>query len=206
MSHVGAAAKMLRSLAPLLLCAVVVLTSGRLFGQGTCSYAPYIASDVSLATSTNLPQDVEASTKAALIGQCFNSPSDPELVSGVQRVLRDMGYLRSTVSAPTMTLVDASRYPQRASLTFTVHPGPGAQVHEIEISGYNFIDADQIRSVVQVPLGEFLEAGKVRVSAHTIQNLDRANGFSRTTVRTAIEFSTEAKVRVIFQINEGPHF
>lgn len=103
-----------------------------------------------------------------------------------------------------MTLVDASRYPQRSALIFTVHEGSRSRVHEIEIAGHNLIDAEQIRSVIQVQLGEFLDGSKVRASVRTIQRLYQANGFSKTTVKQMIEFSKEPMVRVIFQINEGP--
>jgi len=103
-----------------------------------------------------------------------------------------------------MTLVNMSRYPQRASLSFTVHEGPRAQVQEIEVAGNNLIDADRIRSVIQVPLGESLDMSRVRESSRSIQRLYRANGFSKMTFKQMIEFSTERKVRVIFQINEGP--
>lgn len=77
-------------------------------------------------------------------------------------------------------------------------------MHEIQIAGNNLIDADQIRSVVQLQLGEFLDMSKVRASSRAIQNLYRANGFSKMTFKQMVEFSVEPKVRVIFQINEGP--
>lgn len=194
---------MFRPLAPLLLCALIVSAPRKSFSQESCDF-PYVASDVTLRATNSLPQDVEAASKAALIGQCFNSTADSNLVNDVQQVLRNMGYLRSTVSAPSMTLINASRYPQRASLTFKVHEGARSPVHEIEIAGNNVIDADQIRSVVQVQPGEFLDMSKVRASSRAIQNLYRANGFSKMTFKQMIESSVEPKVRVIFQINEGP--
>lgn len=194
---------MFRPLAPLLLCALIVSAPRKSFGQESCD-APYVASDVTLRTTNVLAQDVEAATRAALIGECFNSPADTNLVNDVQQALRNMGYLRSTVSAPSMKLLNASHYPQRASLTFTVHEGARSPVHEIQIAGNNLIDADQIRSVVQLQLGEFLDMSKVRASSRAIQNLYRANGFSKMTFKQMVEFSVEPKVRVIFQINEGP--
>ncbi|HTS07003.1 MAG TPA: POTRA domain-containing protein [Candidatus Eisenbacteria bacterium] len=194
---------MYRPLMLLLLSSAFVSIPSTSISQEACD-APYIASDVGLSTGSNLPEDVAAATRAALIGRCFDSPTDAELVASIQRVLHDMGYLRATVSAPSMTLVNMSRYPQRASLSFTVHEGPRAQVQEIEVAGNNLIDADRIRSVIQVPLGESLDMSRVRESSRSIQRLYRANGFSKMTFKQMIEFSTERKVRVIFQINEGP--
>lgn len=194
---------MFRPLMLFLLTSAFVSIPSTSISQESCD-APYIASDVSLATLSVLPDDVAAATRAALIGRCFDSPTDADLVASVKRVLRDMGYLRSTVYAPSMTLINASRYPQRASLTFTVHEGARAEVQEIEVAGNNLIDANQIRTVIQVPLGEFLDMAKVHASSRAIQRLYRANGFSKMTFKQMIEFSAEPKVRVIFQINEGP--
>jgi hemolysin activation/secretion protein len=192
-----------RPLLPVLLCAVLALTSAKSSSQEPCN-TPYIASDVTLSTASDVPRDVTAATKAALIGQCFQGPTDANLVASVQQVLRDMGYLRANVAAPSMTLSNASSDPQRAALTFTVHEGSRSPVQEIEIAGNNLIEADQIRTVTQVQLGEFLDMSKVRASALTIQKLYRANGFFKTSVKEGIEFSRAPMVRVVFQINEGP--
>ena len=191
---------------PLLLCVLTLLLVSvptKLISQESCD-AAYIASDIHFSDTHNLSQDAEAAAKAALIGQCFNNPINGDIAGTVQRVLRDVGYLRATALAPSMTVVDASHYPQRASLTFTVHEGSRSPVQEIEITGNNLIDADEVRSVIQVRLGEFLDMSKVRASSRTIQSLYRANGFSKMTFKQIVEFSAEPKVRVIFQINEGP--
>jgi len=67
---------MYRPLMLLLLSSAFVSIPSTSISQEACD-APYIASDVGLSTGSNLPEDVAAATRAALIGRCFDVRRTP---------------------------------------------------------------------------------------------------------------------------------
>jgi outer membrane protein assembly factor BamA len=171
--------------------------------QDSCD-KQFVVSGVDLPTKTHLSRSEQAAIKASLIGDCFDDEQLGALTAGVQHVLESFGYLRATVSQPSITIVDGTRHPQLVSLNVEVEEGSRYKVREIMVTGYRTLDPDQISSFCQIQVDDFLDMRKVHETADALRRLYAANGFLRASIVPQVRFKERLGVSVAFQIVEGP--
>jgi outer membrane protein assembly factor BamA len=193
---------------PLLLVsfAVLVLVANPPFiaAQGSCD-KQFVVSQVNLPTTTHLSPSDQAVTRARLIGDCFDDQQFSELVGRIRNTLRDLGYFRATVSEPSISIDDAGRHPQAASLNANFEEGARYRVEAIDIRGNRGLSADQIRGLSPIQLGEFFDSKKVAETERAVRKLYEANGYSKMSLHSEIrEMEGRAHaVFVIFTVVEG---
>jgi len=163
----------------------------------------FVVSQVSLPTATQLSVTYQAAVRARLIGHCFDNQELGELAAIAGDTLHSLGYLRSTVSEPFITIVDASRHPQPVSLDVTVEEGTRYRVTEVQWWNLEAISFEQARSVSQIQLGEFLDMGKIRETAEAAHRLYSASGYPNASIVPEIQFSEGPNVTVAFKVIEG---
>jgi len=186
--------------------AVLALVANPRFiaAQGSCD-KQFVVSQVNLPTTTHVSPSDQAVTRARLIGVCFDDQQFSELVGRIRDTLRNLGYLRATVSEPSISIVDASRHPHAASLNVSFEEGARYRVEAIEIRGNRALSADQIRGLSPIQPGEFFDNKKVEDTERALRKLYEANGYSEMSLRSEIR---EMKGRpdalfVIFTVVEG---
>jgi outer membrane protein assembly factor BamA len=170
--------------------------------QGSCN-KQFVVSQVNLPTTTRLTPGDEGVLRARLIGDCFDDQQSAQVVDRIRTTLRDLGYLHATVSEPSISIVNAGRQPQAASLDVNFEEGPRYRVDEIEISGNRALDADQIRGVSPIQLGEFFDFKKVAETLDAVRRLYEANGYPTVSLRYRILMKEGHGVCVRFAIKEG---
>lgn len=163
----------------------------------------FTVSEVSLTTN-HLSQREQGALRGLLIGRCFDDQKLGELAGQVRAALQDWGYLRATVSEPSMTITDNTRLPQLTSLHVEVEEGPRFKVREIDVLGSKVLTFDQIRSVFQIQLDDFLDMSEARSTAEAIRRLYAANGYLETSVVPQVRFLSGVEVCVAFKVEEGP--
>lgn len=181
---------------------LLVSISPKSIAQGTCD-GLFIASDAEVPEGSHLPRSVWALIKAKVIGECFDDQSIGHLTTDVSQTLQDIGYLHATVTMPRFTVIDSSRYPESALVSFSIREGDRYTVREISIAGNRVLNADQIWGVSPIELGEFLDMNKVRATGAAIQQLYAANGFPSAQATPHIESLPGTYIRVVFSIREG---
>ena len=191
---------------PLVVClAAFVLVSVPRFvaAQESCN-RQFVVSEVSLPTTARLSQSEQAMIKARLIGRCFDDEQPNDLAGQVRGTLQKLGYLRASVSEPSITVSDASRHPQPVSLNLAVMEGARYKVREIDIIGNSMLSFEQIKSVIQIQLEDYLDGGKVQQATESVGRLYAANGYSQASIIPEVRFLTGAGVCVAFNVVEGP--
>lgn len=164
----------------------------------------FVVSQVNVPVETRLAADEQAAIRARLIGSCLDSGETGDLGRQVLVALHDLGYLGATVSEPSMTVFDAGRLPESVSIDVEFHEGTRYRVDEVDVVGNRVVPADQIISVSQIQLGDFLAMDKVQETADGIRRLYAANGFGKASVEPRVRLKEGRRVCVAFIIVEGP--
>lgn len=181
---------------------VLVSVPGFVAAEESCD-RQFVVSEVSLPTTTHLSQSEQAVIKTRLIGRCIDDQQLGELAGRVRNTLQSLGYLRATVSEPTITVSDVSRHPQPVSLNVEVEEGAHYKVREIEVIGNRELPYERIKSVIHLQPDDFLDIGKVRETAEAIRRLYSANGYSQASIVQQVRLLTGLEVCVAFTVVEG---
>ena len=80
----------------------------------------------------------------------------------------------------------------------------GIKVREIIITGYRALSPDQIASVCQMHVEDFLDMDKVQETTEAVHRLYVANGYPKASIVPQIRFKKRLGVSVAFNIVEGP--
>jgi outer membrane protein assembly factor BamA len=172
-------------------------------GQDFCD-KQFVVSGVSLPETTRLSRSEQAAIRARLIGRCFEDQEQlGELAGRVRDTLQNFGYLRATVSEPTMTIADASRHPQPVSLNVEFAEGPRFKVREIVWHGFRAVSSDQLMAVSQIQVEDVLDMSKVRETVAAVRKLYAANGYPKASIVPEVSFLGGVGVCVSFRIAEG---
>jgi outer membrane protein assembly factor BamA len=188
----------------ILLAAFLVVSPSALRAQQQPCEKQYVVSRTEL-TGTRLPSAQQALVAAKLIGQCFDGEQLARLADEARKTLRGIGYWRASVTEPGMTIQDGGGYPQSVSIRFQVDEGARFKVREIDIRGNSAISAEEIRSVTQVDLENFLDVNAVTQTVLAIRRLYRANGYPNASVFSDIRASDGLGVSVGFTVIEKPN-
>lgn len=162
----------------------------------------FVVSQVNLPTTTRLSAGDQGALRARLIGDCFDDQQFTEIIDRIRTTLRDLGYLRATVSEPSISIIDA-RQPQAASLNVSFEEGARYRIDEIQIVGNRAVPADQIRGVSPIQLGEFFETRKVGETMDAVSRLYDANGYPNVSVRYQLLMKQGHGVCVRFTFTEN---
>jgi outer membrane protein assembly factor BamA len=135
-----------------------------------------VVSRITMPETTHLMRSEQAAIRAQLIGHCLDEQHLGGLVEQVRDTLQSFGYFQATVAEPSMTTMDATRYPRTASLNLSFREGPRYIVGVIEIRGNRELSADEIRTVMPITPGDFFDITKVRETADAVRRLYAANG------------------------------
>jgi len=181
---------------------VFVSISPVVSAQSSCD-KEFVVSQVTLPSTSQLSRTQQAAVRARLIGSCFDNQELGELVAQARNTLQGFGYLRPTVSAPSITIIDASRHPQPVLLDIEVEEGTRYRVREVQWWNLEAISFEQARSVSQIQLGEFLDMDKIRETAEATHRLYAASGYPNASIVPEIQFSQGANVIVAFKVVEG---
>jgi outer membrane protein assembly factor BamA len=189
-------------LAVSLVASVLVAVPLFVAAQDSCD-KQFVVSQVNLPTTTHLSRSEQAAIRARLIGHCFDDQQLGELAARVRDALQNFGYLRATVSEPSITVADASRHPQPVSLNVEIEQGAHYQVREIEVIGSRVVTSDQIISVSQIQLGDVLDMSKVRETVKAVRRLYAATGYDKVSIAAQVRFLAGLGVCVAFKVVEG---
>ena len=170
--------------------------------QGSCN-KQFVVSQVNLPTTTRLSPGDQRALKARLIDDCFDDQQFPQVVDRIRTALRDLGYLHATVTEPSMSIVDAGRQPHAVSLDVNFEEGVRYRIDEVDISGNQALDADQIFGVSPIQLGEFFDGKKIAETLDGVRRLYEANGYPTVSLRYQILMREGHGVCVRFFIKEG---
>jgi outer membrane protein assembly factor BamA len=170
--------------------------------QGPCN-KQLVVSQVNLPTTTHLSSGDQGALRSRLIGACLDDRQFAQIDDQIRTVLRDLGYLGATVSESSMSITDASRQPQAASLNVHFEEGARYRVDEIEISGNRALEADQIRGVSPIQLGEFFDTKKIVATLDAAKRLYEANGHPGVSLHYQIVMKQGHGVCVRFTVMES---
>jgi Surface antigen variable number repeat len=163
----------------------------------------FVVSQVDLRTTTHLSPSELAAIRARLIAICFDDHQLGELAVIVRDTLLGLGYLRATVSQTDITIADASRHPQAASVNVGFEEGARYKVREIEWSGFSALSSDQLKSISQIQIEDVLFMSKVRETAEAARKLYIANGYLKASVVPQVRVGVGQGATVIFRVVEG---
>ncbi len=139
-----------------------------------------------------------------LIGACLDESQLGKVAEAVTGALKEAGYLRAIVPAPSMSVVEEGRIPEPISLTFkTVEEGRRYRTQQIEWWFVTSFTPEQIRSVSTLRVGDILEPGKLRETVKNVKNMYRANGYPEASIVPEIKFIEPSVVSVKFSVTEG---
>jgi len=179
----------------------LVSVSAFVAAQDSCD-RQFVVSQVTLPGTTHLSWSEQAAIRARLIGRCLDDRQLGELAGQVRNTLQSFGYLHATVSEPSITIADARRHPQTVLLNVGFEEGAHYKVREIEVSGNRAVSAEQIMSVSQIQVEDFLDMSKVRETVEIVRRLYAANGFPKASIVPQVRF-LGSSVCVRFKVLEG---
>jgi outer membrane protein assembly factor BamA len=168
--------------------------------QDSCD-KQFVVSQVNLPATSGLSASDQALIRVRVIGHCFDEQQLEQIAGQILGTLQSIGYLRATVSEPTITITDVSRHPQPVSLNVELKEGPHYRVSEIEIWN-NVLPYEQIKSVYQIQLGDFLDMSKVVKTAEALRKVYVANGYQKALVVPQVRFDN-GLVGVAFKVVEA---
>jgi hemolysin activation/secretion protein len=163
----------------------------------------FVVSQVNLQTDNRLETWEQAAVRTRLIGRCFENGETGELHRQVLVALYNLGYLDATASEPSVTVSDASGFPQSVSVQVELDEGSRYKVREVDVIGNRVAPSDQILSVSQVQLGGFLDMAKVQETVEAIRKLYAANGYGKVSITPSVERKEGLGVCVAFKVVEG---
>ncbi len=164
----------------------------------------FVVSQVSLPSTTRLSRSEQAAIRAGLVGRCFDDRELGELAGSVRNRLLSLGYLRATVSEPTLSITDASRHPQPVSLNVELQEGTRYKVREVEWWDLKAVSLEQVMAVSPIQLDDVVDMGKVRETVETVRKLYAANGYPNASILPRVQFQEGGHwVTVIFRVTEG---
>ncbi len=119
--------------------------------------------------------------------------------------LRDLGYRRARrVSVNRAVNPDNDKL----RIIFTLEEGPLSAISDISFKGNTLIDAAALRGKIELKEGDSYSISRVKTEANKILQYYYDQGYATATVAVrATELAADAKgdrVRVIYEINEGP--
>jgi hemolysin activation/secretion protein len=118
--HPGGADAVKNSVAPVLIALCALPT----FAQcGNNSSHQYVVVNVNLERAGHLSSAQQAPVRSRVIGRCFDSSDTIQLTQRVLDTYQNFGYFRATVLDPSIQIIDDTRYPKPASVTFDVDEG-----------------------------------------------------------------------------------
>jgi len=127
-----------------------------------------------------------------------------KLDEDVERILalyNDHGYIQARVERHDIA-VDRER--ARVTVTFTVVEGPQYRVDEIRINGVTLFPENEIRRLVRLKPGDVYSRSALRDSVRQITDLYSTVGRAAVDVTPRTEQKPDARVGLVFDVNEGP--
>jgi outer membrane protein insertion porin family len=124
-----------------------------------------------------------------------------EDVERILAVYNDHGYMQARVEGYETTV---DREKARVTLTFTVVEGPQYHVDEVRITGVTLFPESEVRRLVKLKAGELYSRSALRDSVRQITDLYSTIGRAAADVTPRTEQKADAKVTIVFDIQEGP--
>lgn len=164
----------------------------------------FVVSQVNLPATTRLSQNEQAAIRAGLVGRCFDDRQLVELAGTVRDKLLSLGYLRATVSEPTLAIADTSRHPQPISLNVEVQEGARYKVGEVEWWNLKVFSVEQVMAVSPIHIDDVIDMSKLPETVETVRKLYAANGYPKASILPQVQFQEGGHgVTVIFRVTEG---
>ncbi|MBI4469904.1 MAG: BamA/TamA family outer membrane protein [Acidobacteria bacterium] len=115
--------------------------------------------------------------------------------------LKSMGYRRAVVRESRTALTVAG---EDLVIIYVVDPGALTRIAAIEFEGAKEIPVDQLGSAAELEVGEPYSDSRLNAAVARISRLYSRGGFDESQINSELREIDEARVGVVFRIEEGP--
>jgi translocation and assembly module TamA len=109
------------------------------------------------------------------------------------------GFALARVDGPDATANDKAL---TIDLTYKVHTGPRVAIGEIRLNGLKNVNEDFVRRALTIHSGDLYQPSKIESARQTLAGL---GVFSGVSVSKADHPSSDGRIPLIFELQEGPH-
>lgn len=115
--------------------------------------------------------------------------------------LRDQGYRRARMASVARAVSENN---DALKIIFNVEEGPRSYIAEVLFRGNTLYSADELRELVELRPGEPFSLSRVKTEANKVLQRYYDAGFASASVVVRPAEIDDERVRVIYEINEGP--
>jgi outer membrane protein assembly factor BamA len=119
-------------------------------------------------------------------------------------VYLERGHLQATVGDPQPKVVLDTPEETVVDVTFPISPGRQYQLSEFHLSGYNVFSAEQLRTLIHLPIGQPANAIQIEKDVEAIKKLYGARGYMAVQIQPKPTLNdADSTVKYLFDFNEG---